>query len=104
MKVYVLEEFTAQYKRKDRPKSDFTPGTAYKVHKFESYSESGNGYVVLVNDAGEIWWVNNQHVRDVKKYRLISEDMERQSVNFNSDRKVKSFDMPQLNGHSQVKA
>lgn len=64
MYVKVLEEFSPQYKS---PISGLThgfdPTRSYKVHKIESYSESGNGFVVLVNDAQEIWWVDNRHVR-----------------------------------------
>ena len=64
MYVRVLEQFSPQYKSPisglDR---GFDPDRSYKVHKIESYSESGNGFVVLVNDAQEIWWVDNRHVR-----------------------------------------
>ncbi len=64
MYVRVLEQFSPQYRSTvsglDR---GFDPDRSYKVHKIESYSESGNGFVVLVNDAQEIWWVDNRHVR-----------------------------------------
>ncbi len=41
----------------------FDPNNEYQVHKIESYSDTGCGYVVLVNDQREIWWVDNRHVR-----------------------------------------
>jgi len=64
MYVRVLEQFSPQYKSPTSGlERGFDPARHYKVHKIESYSESGNGFVVLVNDAQEIWWVNNRHVR-----------------------------------------
>lgn len=64
MRVRVLEEFSPQYVSKfaGLPRG-FDPDKTYFVHKIESYSESGNGFVILVNDAQEIWWVDNRHVR-----------------------------------------
>jgi len=41
----------------------FDPDKEYFVHKIESYSDTGAGYVILVNDQREIWWVDNRHVR-----------------------------------------
>ncbi len=38
----------------------------YRVYWFEAYSETGEGFVVLVNDDGEIWWVSNRDVRAIK--------------------------------------
>lgn len=64
MYVRVLEEFGARYvSRESGAARGFDPEKTYKVHKIESYSESGNGFVVLVNDVHEIWWVDNRHVR-----------------------------------------
>lgn len=64
MYVRVLEEFSPQYVSKPAGLArGFDPDRSYKVHKIESYSESGNGFVVLANDAHEIWWVDNRHVR-----------------------------------------
>lgn len=64
MYVRVLEQFSPQYKSPvSGLERGFDPDRHYKVHKIESYSESGNGFVVLVNDAQEIWWVDNRHVR-----------------------------------------
>lgn len=64
MYVRVLEEFCRQYVSKQSGASrGFDPSRTYQVHKIESYSESGNGFVVLVNDQDEIWWVDNRHVR-----------------------------------------
>lgn len=66
LRVRVLEEFSPRYCSNlsglDR---GFDPDRTYRVWKIESYSESGNGFVVLVNDAQEIWWVDNRHVRAV---------------------------------------
>jgi len=64
MFVRVLEEFCDRYVSKESgAQRGFDPGRYYRVHKIESYSESGNGFVVLVNDLDEIWWVDNRHVR-----------------------------------------
>lgn len=64
MYVRVLDPFCRQYvSRESGAERGFDPDKAYRVHKIESYSESGNGFVVLVNDEKEIWWVDNRHVR-----------------------------------------
>jgi len=64
MFVRVLEEFCNRYVSKESGASrGFDPTQNYRVHKIESYSESGNGFVVLVNELDEIWWVDNRHVR-----------------------------------------
>lgn len=69
MYVRVLEAYCRQYvSRESGASRGFTPDRPYKVHKIESYSESGAGFVVLVNDEKEIWWVDNRHVR------VLSED------------------------------
>lgn len=69
MFVRVLEPFCARYvSRESGAQRGFDPEKAYRVHKIESYSESGAGFVVLVNDQKEIWWVENRHVR------VLSED------------------------------
>ena len=64
MYVRVLSDFCKQYASKESGgKPGFDSGKSYKVHKIESYSDTGAGYVVLVNDLREIWWVDNRHVR-----------------------------------------
>ncbi|MDZ4839435.1 MAG: hypothetical protein SGJ04_05465 [Bacteroidota bacterium] len=65
MRVVILPEHCNNYKRKDANKSAFDCCKSYTVQHFESFSESGSGFVILVNDEGEIWWINNQHVREV---------------------------------------
>lgn len=59
---FVSEKIKANYKRKEA-KSHSWLSDYFVVVAIESYSESGNGYVVLVNDAGEVWWINNKHLR-----------------------------------------
>ncbi len=64
MYVRVLEKFCKQYVSKESgAERGFDPERTYKVHKIESYSDTGAGYVVLVNDEKEIWWIDNRHVR-----------------------------------------
>lgn len=64
MYVRVLEPFCERYVSKESGASrGFDPDQTYRVHKIESYSDTGAGYVVLVNDLKEIWWVDNRHVR-----------------------------------------
>jgi|GEM_PF-4625951 len=64
MYVRVLADFCGRYvSRESGATAGFDPDKPYKVHKIESYSESGAGFVVLVNDQREIWWVENRHVR-----------------------------------------
>lgn len=65
MRVVILPEFCGLYKRKDAERTAFDCNKSYTVQHFESFSESGSGFVILVNDEGEIWWINNQHVREV---------------------------------------
>lgn len=40
----------------------FKPGKDYFVNGFD-HDDEGNGYVILVNEYKELWWVNNRHVR-----------------------------------------
>jgi hypothetical protein len=64
MYVRVLDSFCERYVSKESGATrGFNPESTYRVHKIESYSDTGNGYVVLVNDFDEIWWVDNRHVR-----------------------------------------
>ncbi len=66
MHVRVLEEHCVRYvSRESGAARGFDPDRLYMVHKIESYSDTGAGYVVLVNDQHEIWWVDNRHVRVV---------------------------------------
>jgi hypothetical protein len=64
MYVQVIRPYCDEYSsRAGRGVHGFDPEREYLVHHIESYSESGNGFVVLVNDQKEIWWVDNRHVR-----------------------------------------
>lgn len=62
MFVVLLPEARIKYKRKSDQVHHWN-ASCYLVRHFESYSETGEGYVVLVNDVGEIWWVSNRDVR-----------------------------------------
>ena len=58
---------TKRYKSRESKYKNGWTKNKYKVHGFDSDAdENDNGYVILVNDFGEIWWVVNRHVRVVK--------------------------------------
>jgi hypothetical protein len=64
MYVRVLEQFCDLYASKESGEpGGFHPNKTYRVHKIESFPETGAGYVVLVNDRQELCWVENWHVR-----------------------------------------
>ena len=64
MYVRVLESWTKKLYTKKRHKTGpaFDKAKVYKVFGFDN-DGLGNGFVILVNDYHEIWWVNNRHVR-----------------------------------------
>lgn len=73
MFVRVLEPYCEGYSsHAEEGQHGFDPEREYYVHKVESYSESGNGFVVLVNDQREIWWVDNRHVRVTRESDVTS--------------------------------
>lgn len=52
-------------KRKYKPRDAKSHAWKDKYHavlQIESYSETGDGQVVLCNDLGQIWWVSNRDV------------------------------------------
>jgi len=74
---FVSEKIKSNYKRKEA-KSHSWLSDYFVVAAIESYSESGNGYVVLVNDAGEVWWVCNQDIRiiNIEDFCFKKKDLE----------------------------
>lgn len=66
MTVRIIPKFIRDVytKRRHARKGSFTPGKPYKVHGFD-HDDRGNGYVILMNNYNELWWVNNRHVRGV---------------------------------------
>jgi hypothetical protein len=43
--------------------SGFTEGAAYRVVGMHRPSETGEAYLMLVNDRDEIWFVSNKHAK-----------------------------------------
>jgi hypothetical protein len=43
--------------------SGFSNETAYRVLGFESFSETSEAFLVLSNDADQIWFISNRHIR-----------------------------------------
>lgn len=43
--------------------SGFSTDTAYRVLGLESFSESAESFLILSNDADQIWFISNRHVR-----------------------------------------
>ena len=67
MYVTVLPSWTKKlYTKKRHSKGPaFDSTKLYKVFGYDNDGQS-NGFVILVNDYNEIWWVSNRHVRVAK--------------------------------------
>lgn len=67
MTVKVLPKFIEYYTRKWHKKLPvFIKNKEYNVHAIHGSQDVG-GFVVLVNEYKELWWVENQHVRVVSE-------------------------------------
>jgi hypothetical protein len=64
------EKAKDKWKRREAKKHSWR-SLYYAVLHFESYSETGEGRVILCNDDGEIWWVDNRDVRVVNTEDFI---------------------------------
>lgn len=60
---YIKTRYTSR--RHNPGKPTFIPRKKYLVYGFD-HDDDGNGYVVLVNEYFEIWWLSNKHCRAVK--------------------------------------
>lgn len=58
---FISEPIKKKYKTYDALKHSWS-NKFYAVLKLESFSETGEGQVVLCNDLGQIWWVSNRDV------------------------------------------
>lgn len=56
--VRVLPQWSRKLYTKPRHKKGYT------VHDFDR--QDRDGYVILVNEYNEIWWISNRHVREVR--------------------------------------
>lgn len=68
---FISEAAKKRYKRRGA-KAHSWRSIYYSVLKVESYSMKGDGFVVLTNDDGEIWWVVNRDVRVMNTEDLMS--------------------------------
>ena len=46
--------------------SGFSPERTYEILGLHCPSESGEAYLILVNDAGQLWFISNRHVQVCK--------------------------------------
>jgi hypothetical protein len=67
MRVKIIPQAKNLYKRKRHKNNGWKKHLSYYVHGFDSDyvtgEDDGQGYVILVNDYNEIWFVSNRHVR-----------------------------------------
>ena len=73
LQVKVLATWCQKKYTKQRHKKGpaFIPRKPYLVQGFD-HDDEGNGFVILINEYKEIWWVNNRHVRALSQSKMLN--------------------------------
>lgn len=67
-----VKKYTARRHKKDKPV--FISGKGYQVHSFD-HDDGGNGYVILVNEYREVFWISNKLVRVVDECEILNRNV-----------------------------